>query len=171
MTRDRNVAPATPFVFAYGTASFNVSTTPTAIPWHDIKFITSDFSISSGDTRIRLKRGVATNGIYMVYAGAGAVKKAGNPLHLTLQIYLNGVLCPCGAAHGAIGSGVTHSDATFIGAYHFKAGDYIEVFINVEAGSATVEDDTARFIISALPMQGWDNNRGSKDRIRGGVSR
>jgi len=171
MARNRDVAPAIPFIYVHHTFSFAVSDTPTPITWEHIHFITPDFSITSGDTRIRVRRGVATSGVYMLYVSAGAIKKAGNPVQIIIEIYINGVLCECAAAHGSIGAGVEHSDATLITAIYLNVGDYLEVYVSVDAGSATIEDDTARWIISALPMQGWDNERGGKNRIRGGVSR
>lgn len=171
MARNRTNSPAIPFIFVHETDSFIVDNVPTPVPWHHIHFDTSDFEITSGTTEMRVKRGVATSGLYMIYVCLGAAKKTGNPIELALALYKNGVACECAEAHAIIGAASQHSDAVLITTVFLEVGDVVQVYVSVDAGTATTEDNTARFIISALPMQGWDNNLGGKDRIRGQVSR
>lgn len=171
LTRNRDLAPAIPFICVHEAESFAVDVVPTAITWGHARYKTSDFHFNAGNTRITLKKDVDSSGIYMLYASAGAVKKAGNPLELILEIYINGVLYDCAEAHGMIGPGVEHSDVMLITALYLRGGDYVEVYVSVDAGTATIEDSTARLIIHALPMHGWNNKAAGNLRIRGEVLR
>jgi len=163
--------PAIPFIFVHGSDSFTVNTTPTKIDFDHCHQKTDNFHFIDGTSRMTLMRGMDSKGVYMVYAQAGATPLQGAPLKLTLEIYKNGTVCECGAGHGGIGAGKVHSDATVITALYLEKGDYVEAFVHVDAGAAALEDDVIRCIISAISMNGWNNNSQGTIRYRGGVNR
>lgn len=169
MTRYRTPAPAIPFIFLHGTDAFNVTTTPTALTWAHAHNKTSDFGFVEGKTRVYVNRG--NEGVYKFYASCGAFKATGNPTELVITVYINGVQCECATAHGSVGAGTEHGDATIVFARELKCGDYVEIFISTDNGTVTTEEETARLIIEGLPMKGWDNNHGGKLQLRGGIER
>lgn len=157
--RIRNIAPAIPFIFLHGTDEQVITDVATPITWSHSHFITSDFKFIATGTRIIINK-TFKGRVYRVFVQVGATKKAGAPSYIELKIYINGVAQPCCLTHGAIGSLGNHGDAILGSAVYANAGDYIEVYARVDAGSATVEADTARIIIEGLPMMGWDNGAG-----------
>jgi len=169
MDRNRTMKPALPFIFIHEAESFVVTDTPAPITWGHVLYGTSDFHHSDGDTKVVVRRGIDTEGIYEIFAMAGAVKKAGNPTELVLELYVNGVAIPCCQAHASVGAGVQHSDAVLITAKFLHIGDYIEVYVSVDDGSATIENVTARLMMQALQMRGWNNNNAGNLRVRGDV--
>ena len=171
MARVNRPNPAIPFVFLHGTDGYVITDISTAITWDHKHFRTSEFGFTDGGTRITVARGTDVEGIYMIYVSAGAVKKAGNPTEFILQFYKNGSACDCGKTHGSIGAGTEHGNAILIIAVYLHVGDYLEIYASVDAVSATVEEDTCRWIISALPMKGWNNSSGGSLRQRGEVDR
>lgn len=171
MVRNRNVAPAIPFIFVHAAASQVVTTTPTAIAYTHIHYKTNDFHFDANGTRMTLKRGIATSGLYMIYASGGGNKATGDPAQLSIAVYVNGVVCEYAVARGLVSAGAEHAGATIITAIFLNVNDYVEIFVTVDAGTVILDSYSVRCIIEGLPMKGWDNNLGGKERIRGGVSR
>jgi len=168
MARNRTVNPAIPFIFVHGAIAGVVTDVATAMTFDHTHFRTSDFQFTNGDCKVILRLNANASGIYKIFACAGVEKKAGNPTILIMQLYVNGVACHC-VSHGVVGVGAGHSDCVLIGAHHLYPGDYVEIYLSVDVGSATLEDDSARLMIEALPMEGWDNRHGGKKRLRGGL--
>lgn len=168
MTRSRTATPAIGFIFLHGTTDLEITATPAAITWDHSHIKTSHFAYTDGGTKVTVNRGGA--GIYMVYLNAGIAKKAGNPVHSEFTIYINGVAQPCCTGHSIIGAGAEHSDVALIVSVTLNYGDYLEVYASVDAGTGNLEEDTARLIIEALPVEGWNNGHGSKE-VRHGRER
>lgn len=169
MTRNRNIAPAIPFVYLHGTADLEITAVATAMTWDHAHFISTDFNFTAGGTRVTINRG--GEGLYRLYMNAGVEKKTGNPTHCIFVVYVNGVAVACCENHSVIGAGSEHSDAALITAIQLRGGDYIEIYASVDAGTGNLEENTARWIIEGLPMKGWNNSQGGRLRIRGGVDR
>lgn len=168
--RTRDINPVVPFIFLHGTDTTVVTNVPTPLLWSHPHFMTHDFGFKDHTSHVRIKR---TGGgcLYRFYVQAGATKKAGNPDYMILQLYVNGVAHPCCLSHGAISHNETHADTTLISAFYANYNDYIEIYISVDAGSATEEPDTARFIIEGLAMRGWNNNAAGRINYRGNILR
>ncbi len=174
-TRNKSVQAAIPMIFIHGIppgASLLVFPAPTILNWSHIHFRTTDFNLSGNGQRVIVSRGVATNGLYQISVSSGAAKATGNPTVYSLALYINGTICECSTAHGSIGGGLSeHSDAVLNTIVYLETGDYLEVYGWVDVGSGVIDNDSARFMITALPMKGWNNSRGGALRRKGDVDR
>ena len=164
-TRNRTLRASVPFILLHGTDGVTVTVTPTAMIWAHELYGTSAFRFTDATTKIIIAKG--GQGIYEIIASGGVEKATGNPTHAMFVVYVNGVALPCCTADSMIGAGSEHSDVCLHTATYLSAGDYVEIYVSVDAGTGVIEDDTARLIVKAVPMEGWNNRHGSKRNIRG----
>jgi hypothetical protein len=158
--RERNVAPRIPFVFLYATTGVTVTTTPTPLTYVTPIFINNSFKFVDGSSRLYVGRG--GEGLYEITASAGIVAATGVPTRGVLTLYINGTIVLWSTAHSYIGTGQAHSDIYLHGVEYLRTGDYVEIYISVNAGTGTLEGKTARFIVKAITLVGWNNRRGGK---------
>ncbi len=169
MTRVRNISPAIPFIYIHGHDDATVTVTPTAMDWSHVHFKNSALHFIEGETRITVQKG--GEGLYMLYINGGVTKKTGNPTICHFDLYKNGVIVEGASAHCMIGAGDEHSNVGMVVCFEAIVGDYIEIIYFVDAGTGNLEANTSRLILQALPMEGWNNNRGSRKTIYEGLKR
>lgn len=167
--RNRTLAPAIPYMFLHCVDETVITNVPTAMVWGHADIMTSDLHYVEGDDRVTVNRD--GEGLYEVTVSLCVEKKTANPGHSIIQLYVNGVMLDCAETHGLMGGAEQHSNAVLIYTVYLNVGDYVQTFVSVDNGSGLIEANTGRFCMKGLSMQGWDNNLGGKERIRGGVSR
>jgi hypothetical protein len=168
-TRNRKVAPAIPYIFLHGIDDTVVTNVPAPLIWGHIDIMTSELHFVENDDRVVVRRGGA--GIYEISVSLCVEKKAANPGHSVIELYVNGSALRCAETHGFMGALAQHSNAIMIYTVYLNEGDYVQTYVSVDNGSGQIEPDTGRFCMKRLPMKGWNNDAGGKVDYRGGVMR
>ncbi len=156
--RIRRVAPTRPYIFLHGVDNAGVDIKPTPLVWGHLEIKTSELHYVEGDNRIVVGRG--GTGIYEITVSACADRLTGNPGHFHLELYVNGVACICGVAHGVCGAASEHGNAILFYTVYLTEGDYVQTIVLVDNGTAEIEPGTGRFCMKMLSMRGWDNGAG-----------
>ena len=163
--RNRKIAPAIPYLFVHCVSNGAINTTPSPLTWGCVDMITSEMHYVEGDDRVVVNRGGA--GIYDMIITLCAEKVTGAPTHVVMQLYVNGVAVPEAITCGYVGGSLEHASITLIYAGYFNEGDYVQTYISVDAGTAQITPHTGRAISRGVPMRGWNNESGGRDRIKG----
>ena len=156
--RIRRIAPTEPYIFLHGVDNAGINTTPTPLVWGHMDIKTSELHYVEGDDRVVVRRG--GTGIYEITVSACADRTGGNPGHFHVELYVNGVACICGEAHGVCGAASEHGNAILLYSIYLNEGDYVQTYVSVDNGTAVIEPGTGRFRMKMLSMKGWDNGAG-----------
>lgn len=156
--RIRSVAPARPYIFLHGVDDAVVTNIPIPLIWGHCDMKTSELHYVEGDDRIIVRRGGA--GIYEITVSLCVEKKAANPGHSVIELYVNGSALDCAITHGYMGGAEQHSNAVMVYTVYLTENDYVQTFVSVDNGSGQIEPGTGRFRMKMLPMEGWDNGAG-----------
>jgi len=163
--RARELAPARSYIFLHGVDDTVVTNVPAPLIWGHCDIKTSELYYTCGDDRVVVRRGGA--GIYEVTVSVCIEKKAANPGHSIIELYVNGVALACGITHGYMGAAENHSNAVMIYTVYLNEGDYLQTYVYVDNGSGQVEPGTGRFCMKGLSMRGWNNESGGRDKVKG----
>jgi len=163
--RARELSPTRPYIFLHGVDNTVVTNVPAPLTWGLCVIKTSELHYVCNDDRVVVRRGGA--GIYEITVSLCVEKKAANPGHSIIELYVNGVALQCGITHGYMGALAQHSNAIMIYTVYLNEGDYIQTYVYLDNGSGQVESGTGRFRMKGLSMRGWNNESGGRDRIKG----
>ena len=167
MTRNRDITPAVPFLFAYNTASQTISTSGTWLVWDTIPYKTKNFTYTSGSNKIIINKN--SYGFYRIRVDL-SVYEVSTSYHTRIQIYKNGTLLNGSVAEG---KGNDANDAVSISLEYIvrlKKDDYIQIKGTADKGNSKTLANSSRIIIEFIPAFGWNNGSGGR-LIKNGVIR
>lgn len=156
--RKREVFPATPFLFLQTRNQYLSWSANANFVWNTEAVNTSDFKYVLGESKIF----ILTSGYYEIIYEASVFLYSGAMTEVLFAIVKNGVAIEGSSTYAtfanAYASSVTGHYYTYL-----NRGDYVQFrsYVGVGGGTIRTEEDTVRFIIKGMSMEGWNNGRGS----------
>ena len=173
MTRNRTATPAIPCIFLQDAGGDQcVTDTGGYQTWDTLVFKTSDFQYVLDDSKITILRG--HSGYYEITFEVSyqTIQKL---REVKTSLYKNGVELVNSLVHtfstGAAGKPTYRDEHVLHYIVLLNKDDYVQIKTVGSGSDVCTIAETSRLIIKALPMDGWDNNRGGMKMVRGGVGR
>lgn len=169
INQPRLLGAAIPFILVVNANGQAVTAVPAPIIFNETLFKTNYITFTNGTSKLYIARG--GTGLYEIHVNLGVAQ---NQLASTARvvIYRNGTIVNNTKAKTYIGNNVgRQSHATINTAMYLEYGDYIEIFVSVNAGAGNIEDDSARCMLKFIPMDGWINKKSGRTVESGGVFR
>ncbi len=135
------------------------------VTWDLTKILTKHFRYTSDTNSVHLR--VNTSGLYKVMFHCCYAVSSAN-LEAMVWVYKNGVVETNSKIHMHADVG-KHTMLTLDYVIYLEYGDYIQIYVDTTAGTLTSMANTNRLIIEGLPMGGWNNNAGGREKSKSGV--
>lgn len=173
MTRNREIIPATPFLFLTDKTGYAMSwSVPVNLHWINEAINTSDFRYIEGKPKIE----VLTPGYYEVIYEVSAYLKSGALNYCYFYMFRNADLIEGSftfiTMDGSEADQHPGSVTCHIYAY-FDRGDVLVLIAHPGVGGGTVITipNTVRMVLKFMPQRGWNNSHGGAVNYRGDVMR
>lgn len=161
--RPREPHPATPFLFLQ-TRTLETTWDADFIFYWDIEAVnTQDFRYKTNETKIF----ILTAGYYEIIYELSVHLDYGAMSYAVFALYKNDAIIPGSEAWSRFPDDMPTSISAHYYTY-LNRGDYLELYCHVGVGGGTLRaaQNSVRFIIKGMDMEGWNNNAGGKNNGR-----